>query len=87
MSARRMRKRSATSAKGWRCSKTCPATLERAQQELALQIALGLAFIATKGQTVAEVGHTYSRARELCQQVERMSRSSSGYCMACRIFM
>jgi tetratricopeptide (TPR) repeat protein len=57
-------------SKGLEVLKTLPDTLERAQQELALQIALGLAFIATKGQTAAEVGHTYSRARELCQQVE-----------------
>jgi class 3 adenylate cyclase/predicted ATPase len=56
--------------KGLEVLTTLPDTPERAQQELALQITLGLAFIATKGQAALEVGHTYSRARELCQQVE-----------------
>jgi predicted ATPase len=45
-----------------------PDTPERAQRELDLQIALGQAFTATKGQAAPEVGHTYRRARELCQQ-------------------
>jgi predicted ATPase/class 3 adenylate cyclase len=44
-------------------------TPERAQQELALQIALGQALLATKGQAAPDVGHAYNRARELCQQV------------------
>jgi predicted ATPase len=50
--------------------KTLPDTSNRARQELDLQIALGQALIATKGQAAAEVGLAYSRARELCQQVE-----------------
>jgi predicted ATPase len=50
--------------------KTLPDTSHRARQELDLQIALGQALIATKGQAAAEVGLAYSRARELCQQVE-----------------
>ena len=50
--------------------KTLPDTSNRAQRELDLQIALGQALIATKGQAAAEVGLAYSRARELCQQVE-----------------
>jgi predicted ATPase len=49
--------------------KTLPDTLERAQQELTLQIALGPPLIATKGYGVPEVEHAYTRARELCQQV------------------
>ena len=56
--------------KGLEVLQALPDTPERAQQELDLQIALGQAFIATKGQAAPEVGHTYSRARELCQQVE-----------------
>ena len=56
--------------KGLEVLQALPDTTERAQQELALQIALGQAFIATKGQAAPEVGRTYSRARELCQQVE-----------------
>jgi TOMM system kinase/cyclase fusion protein len=55
--------------KGLEVLKTLPDIPERAQQELALQITLGLAFIATKGQAAPEVECTYSRARELCQQV------------------
>ncbi|HEY7490091.1 MAG TPA: adenylate/guanylate cyclase domain-containing protein [Candidatus Tectomicrobia bacterium] len=50
--------------------KTLPDTPERARRELEVQILLGLAFIATRGQAAPEVGRTYSRARELCQQVE-----------------
>ena len=49
--------------------KTLPDTLERAQQELDLQIALGPALIATKGFAAPEVEKTYTRARELCQHV------------------
>ena len=56
--------------KGLEVLQVLPDTAERAQQELALQIALGQAFIATKGQAALQVEHTYSRARELCQQVE-----------------
>ena len=48
---------------------TLPDTRERAQQELALHIALGPALMATKGYAAPEVEHAYARARELCQQV------------------
>jgi predicted ATPase len=46
-----------------------PDTPERAQQELGVQIALGQAWMAAKGQGVSEVEHAYTRARELCRQV------------------
>ena len=46
-----------------------PETPPRAQQELDLQIALGPALMATKGQAALEVEQTYTRARELCRQV------------------
>ena len=49
--------------------KTLPDTPERAQQELTLQIALGVPLMATKGYAAPEVGKAYTRARELCQQV------------------
>src|SRR5262249_44964758 len=49
-------------------------TPERAQQELALQMALGPTLLATKGQAAPEVGHTFNRARELCQQVGEASQ-------------
>jgi TOMM system kinase/cyclase fusion protein len=56
--------------RGLEVLKALPDTPERAQQELVLQITLRLALIATKGQAASEVGRTYGRALELCQQVE-----------------
>jgi predicted ATPase/class 3 adenylate cyclase len=44
-------------------------TPARAQQELALQLVLGPAFIVTKGNAAPEVEQTYARARALCAQV------------------
>jgi predicted ATPase len=41
----------------------------RAQQELDLQLALGPALIAAKGNTAPEVEQTYVRARALCAQI------------------
>ena len=49
---------------------------ERAQQELDLQIALGPALMATKGQAAPEVEQTYARAQALCQQSARPPSSS-----------
>ena len=43
----------------------------RRQQELDLQIALGPALIATKGYGAPPVGETYTRARELVEQLDR----------------
>jgi predicted ATPase len=60
--------------KGLKLIETLPDTPERAQQELTLQIALGSALMATKGQGVAEIGTVYTRARELCQQVGEPSQ-------------
>jgi len=48
--------------------KTLPDTPERAQQELALQIALGVPLMITKGYASPEVAKVYTRARELCRQ-------------------
>ncbi len=50
--------------------RTLPETPERNQQELALQTALGPAFIAMKSWASPEVQQVYTRARELCPQVE-----------------
>ncbi len=50
--------------------KTLPATPERTQQELDLQIALGNLLMAAQGYGAPEVERTYGRARELCGQVE-----------------
>jgi class 3 adenylate cyclase/tetratricopeptide (TPR) repeat protein len=49
--------------------KTLPETLERAQQELTLQLGLGSTLMALKGYTVPEVGPALGRASELCRQI------------------
>jgi predicted ATPase len=49
--------------------KTVPATPQRAQQELSLQLALAAALQAVQGPASAEVEQAYTRARELCRQV------------------
>ncbi len=55
--------------KGLEVLKTLPDTLDRAQQELALQLTLGPSLLAAKGWTVTEVGQAYTRACELSQLV------------------
>jgi predicted ATPase len=46
---------------------------ERCEQELALQVILGNALMATKGFAAPEVRQTYSRARELCRELGETS--------------
>jgi class 3 adenylate cyclase/predicted ATPase len=48
---------------------TVPDTVERARQELEMQITLGPVLMAVKGQSSPDTERTYVRARELCQQV------------------
>jgi predicted ATPase/DNA-binding winged helix-turn-helix (wHTH) protein len=48
---------------------TLPDTRERRRQELAFQLTLGQALIATTGMGAPEVGATYARAQALCQEV------------------
>jgi tetratricopeptide (TPR) repeat protein len=48
---------------------TLPDTYERAQQELTLHLTLGVPLQVTRSFSSPEVGATYTRARELCQQV------------------
>ncbi|HEV8711411.1 MAG TPA: adenylate/guanylate cyclase domain-containing protein [Candidatus Binatia bacterium] len=55
--------------RGLELLKTLPNTLERTQQELTLQIALGMPLILMKGYAAPEVEKTYSRALELCRRV------------------
>jgi len=55
--------------KGLEVLRTLPDSPERLQHELDLQITLGQALTVTKGYAAPEVGHTYARARALCQQV------------------
>jgi predicted ATPase len=46
-----------------------PESRERSQQELAVQMTLGMALRATRGPAAPEVEQLYTRARELCEQV------------------
>ena len=55
--------------KGLEVLKALPDTPERAQQELTLQLALGMPLSLTKGYAAPEVEKTVTRARELCQQM------------------
>jgi class 3 adenylate cyclase/predicted ATPase len=48
---------------------TLPDTPERVQQELALQLSLGIPLQVLKGHAAPEVGQTYSRVLELCGRV------------------
>jgi len=57
-------------AKGLEVLKNLPATAERAQQELALCIALGVPLLMTKGYAAPEVAQTYTRVHELCRRLE-----------------
>ena len=54
-------------SKGLQVLSTLPATAERIQPELQMQLTLGPALMATRGYGAAEVGLTYARAHELCQ--------------------
>ena len=54
---------------GLKLIETLPDSVQTAQLELALQSALGLPLIATKGYAAAETGVAYDRARELCDRV------------------
>jgi predicted ATPase len=53
-----------------------PETPERARQELALRVTLGVPLIATEGYAAANVGVSYTRARELCRQLGETSEIS-----------
>ena len=55
--------------KGLELLATLPDGPERAQEELALQMALGTSLLATKGFAAPELGKAYTRARELCRQL------------------
>ena len=60
--------------KGLEMLHTLRDTPERAQYELQLQLALGDALTATRGYAVPEVGHAYTRAWTLCQQLPATSQ-------------
>ena len=54
---------------GLQVLKRLPDTVERAQQELGFQIALGAPLMAAKGYAAPERETVFARARELCQQI------------------
>jgi predicted ATPase len=54
--------------------KTLPDTPGRAQQELTLQLGLGVSLQATGGYGTPEVGRAFARARELCRHVGETSQ-------------
>ncbi len=56
-------------SRGLELLKTLPQTSERPQQELALQITLGVPLLMTRGHTDPKVEQVYAHARELCRQV------------------
>lgn len=60
--------------KGLEALKTLPQTVERSQQELTLQLALGVPLTATKGYAADDVGKVYTRARELSRQIGESSQ-------------
>jgi predicted ATPase len=55
--------------KGLEVLKTLPDTLERARQELDMQITLGPVLMSVKGIASLDTERAYARARELCQQL------------------
>jgi TOMM system kinase/cyclase fusion protein len=55
--------------KGIELLKTLPDTPERTQQEILLQVTLGVPLSATRGWAAPELEQAHRRARELCQQV------------------
>jgi len=55
--------------KGLEVLMNLPDTLERARQEVDMQITLGPALMAVKGISSPDTERAYARARELCQQV------------------
>jgi predicted ATPase len=59
---------------GLRLLMTLPDSLERAEQELSLQLSLGTAW--TFGRAIPEGGKAYARARELCHQTGKTSELS-----------
>jgi DNA-binding winged helix-turn-helix (wHTH) protein/tetratricopeptide (TPR) repeat protein len=55
--------------RGLEVLQTLPETMERARCELGLYLTLGPSLSVTRGHGVPEVGHAWTRARELCEQV------------------
>jgi predicted ATPase len=60
--------------KGLELLATLPETPQRLQREVDLHIALGASLLTTKGYGAAEVGETYTYARQRCQSLEDPQR-------------
>ncbi|MFQ5694899.1 MAG: AAA family ATPase, partial [Terriglobia bacterium] len=60
--------------KGLDLIKTLPESRELAEQELALQITIGVPLVATKGYGTPEAAAHYRRARALCEQLGETKR-------------
>jgi len=60
--------------KGLAVLATLPDTTDRLQHELDLRVALGPAFIATRGYASPEAEHTFVRAWEICQRLGEPSQ-------------
>jgi len=66
----------ALSRRGLELIERLPETPDRARQELSLHITLGAPLIATEGYAAPDVGSNYTRARELCRQLENTAEFS-----------
>ena len=60
-------------------------SIERSQQELSLQMALGGSLMVIKGQAAPEAGNAYARALELCRQRPKPRGSSLSW-VHCQFF-
>ena len=67
--ARLMWKRSATSPKGWSCSKPCRPPLSAPSKNSRCKSPWALRYRLLKALRAPEVEQVYTRARELCRQV------------------
>jgi hypothetical protein len=65
---------------------TLPETPARSQQELDLQLALGVAWAATKGTGAHEMEQAYARARVLCAQVGETPQLFAALRGLCRFY-
>ena len=57
--------------------KTLPDSPKRREQQLTLQLALGVPYLMTKGYAAAEVEQVYAQAWHLCQQIDEAPQRAS----------
>ena len=75
-----------TSPKGWSCSRPCQTLPSAPSKNSRCKSPWALPLMATKGYAAPEVEQAYTRARELCQQWEKLL-SSSRCCGDCGYFI